>query len=109
MGGTWAAGRSAAATPVRTGAGRDLLADAVDVPVNDLQDFVERSVRFEDARLARERDEALAVERREKELAEQAAVKIRKWFRGAALAAVVAVVALVGAAWQWRDARNANT
>ena len=60
--------------------GRLLLDNPGDVPVDDIKDFVERSIRHESARLAAEREKELAVERREKEQAEQAAAKIRGWF-----------------------------
>jgi WD40 repeat protein len=87
--------------------GRLLLDNPGDVPVDDIKDFVDRSIRHESARLAAEREKELAVERREKEQAEQAAAKIRGWFLTASAAALVAGLAMLATGWQWIRAAEA--
>ena len=112
---------------IRLERGRSLLDSPGDVPVDDIRDFVDRSIKKEERRLEAEREAALAdqkriaeAERQAKEAAEEAARlseyarsaaeisrrKLRNRLIAAATAAIVALLAFFGAGIEWYLARE---
>jgi WD40 repeat protein len=82
--------------------GRALLANPGDVAVDDIRDFLGRSIEKDERRLAAERDKALAEQKRIADTRKRTA-------QVAVVGLVVALLVAAAAVWQYFDANRAKT
>src|SRR5271165_6297186 len=91
--------------------GRTLLANPGDVAVDDIRDYVDRSLEKDERRLAAERDAALADQKRVADAVEQRkAAAAQRWLTRVAFGGLLVTLMIAAlAGWQYVVARQAET